>query len=93
MILPGGEKKGEKRERDAKERRCPQETNVDMHVSVRPSSGVDGGWGAELRDSSQLWGEGCDHSVIEYYCQNTHPQTHMQRKAHTTEHVYKLMKG
>lgn len=57
-----------------------------MHI---PSLGVDGGKGAEMRDSSELWGEGCDHSVAEYYCQNTH----MQGKVHTTMCVYKLMKG
>lgn len=89
-MLAGGGKKG-RRGRDAKERRCPQETSVDIHVSARPSSGVDGGRGVELRDSSELWGEGCDHSVIEYYCQNTH--THTQCKALTTMDVYKLMKG
>lgn len=80
---------GERGDGDAKERRCPQEAGVDIHVDAHPFSGVDGGKGAELRGSSELWGEGCDHSVTEYYCQDTH----MQGKAHTTMCVYELMKG
>lgn len=80
-----GRKEKRRRGREAKERRCPQETSVDIHVSARPSSGVDGGRGGELRDFSELWGEGCDHSVVEYYCQNAHTRTrtHIPSAEHT----------
>lgn len=48
-------------------------------------------WSGEERDSSELWGEGCDHSVIENYCHNAHARTHTQQSTHGDEwtNVYK----
>lgn len=35
-------------------------------------------WGgrSEQGDSSELWGKGCDHSVIRHYCHNAHTEEH-----------------
>lgn len=56
------------------------------YVEAHSSFGGGGGRGVALRDSSELWGEGCDHSVMEYYCHDA--CTHTQRSAHTTMNVY-----
>lgn len=58
------------------------------YVEAHSFFGGGGGRGVELRDSTELWGEGCDHSVIEYYCHNAHSHTHTA-KVHTTANVYK----
>lgn len=70
--MQGGQR--EERGGDAEECRCPQETGSDICGSTKLLWGeVEG---EEWRVSSELWGEGCDHSVIGYYCHNAYTHTH-----------------
>lgn len=64
-----------------------RETGFDICGSTQLLWGG-GGRGVERRDSSELWGEGCDHSVMEYYCHNANTHTHTE-EVHTTANVYK----
>lgn len=57
-------------------------TYVEAHSSF-------GGREGERRESSELWGEGCDHSVVEYYCHNGYTRAHSE--VHTWANVYKYM--
>lgn len=51
-------------------------TYVKVHSSFEDGGG--GGRRVEQRDSLELLGEGCDHSVIEHYCRIPHTHARVQ---------------
>lgn len=70
----------EEREGDAKG--AAHRKQALTYVEAHSSSGGGRGRGVEPRDSPELLGEGCDHSVKEYYCHNAHTHTHTKQRAH-----------
>lgn len=69
-----------RREKKMQRRFAAHRKQALTYVEAHSFFGGGGGRGVELRDSTELWGEGCDHSVIEYYCHNAHSHTHTRQK-------------